>query len=180
MIKRIIACIVLAAFVSVNTGCYGSFMLTKKFYKWNGSLGDKWVRTVVFWAFNIIPVYGVCAFADAFVLNVIEFWAGNNPMALNGDVELQKTVESNGKVYEATMGKGMITIAETKGPDAGKKITLAYKKDEAAWYLSDGTASQKIASFDPKPLNKVTLYYPDGRVVSQNMDAPELATAAVQ
>lgn len=177
MIKRIIVCIVLATFVSVNTGCYGSFMLTKKMYKWNGSFGDKWVRTIVFWAFAIIPVYEVCAFADTFVLNLIEFWSGSNPMALNGDVELQKTVENNGKVYEVTMGHGMITIAETKGPDAGRKIALTYKKDEAAWYLSDGTASQKIASFDPKPLNNVNLYYPDGSVVSQSMDAPELAAA---
>ena len=179
MIKRFIACVVLAAFIAVNTGCYGSFMLTKKFYKWNGSVGNKWVQTIVFWAFNIIPVYGICAFVDAIALNVIEFWAGSNPLALNGDVELQKTVENNGKVYEVTMGKGRITIAETKGPDAGKKITLTYKKDQSAWYLSDGKTSQMVASFDPKPLNNVNLYYPDGRVVSKSMDTPELA-AAVQ
>jgi hypothetical protein len=180
MIKRVLACIVLAAFVSVSTGCYGSFMLTKKFYNWNGSLGNKFVKSIVFWAFNIIPVYGVCAFADAFVLNLIEFWAGSNPMALNADTELQKTVENNGKVYDVTMGKGMITIVETKGPDAGKKITLTYKKDQSAWYLSDGVTSQMVASFDPKPLNNVNLYYPDGSVVSKSLDTPDDLAVAVR
>ncbi|MBN2188129.1 MAG: hypothetical protein JW699_01645 [Chitinispirillaceae bacterium] len=71
----------------------------------------------------------------------------------------------------------MITIAETRGPDAGKKITLTFKKDESAWYLSDGTTSRMIASFDPKPLNNVNLYYPDGSVVTRSLDMPELAAA---
>lgn len=170
MFKRIVACLVLAAFMTVNTGCYGNFSLIKKVYKWNGSLGNKFVQTIVFWAFNIIPVYDVCGFIDVCILNVIQFWAGSNPVALNSDTESQKTVENNGKVYNVTMGKGMITIAETKGPDVGKKISLTYKNDAAAWYLSDGKTTQMVASFDPQPLNKVNLIYPDGRVVSKSMD----------
>ena len=75
------------------------------------------------------------------------------------------------------MGKGMITIAETKGPDSGKKITLTYKQDAAAWFLSDGKTSRMVASFDPKPLNTVNLYYPEGKVVSQSLSMPELAGA---
>ena len=175
--KRIIAWVVLAAFLAANTGCYGSFSLTKKVYKWNGSLGNKWLNTIVFWVFNILPVYDIAVFVDVVVLNLIEFWVGSNPLALNSDVELHKTFENCGKVYEVTMGKGMITIAQSKGPDAGKKITLTYKQDASAWYLSDGKTSQMIASFDPKPLNNVNLYYPDGKVVSQCLNVIELATA---
>lgn len=175
--KRTAICLLLAAFIVANTGCYGSFNLTKKFYKWNGSVGDKWVHSILFWVFNIIPVYGVCALADAIVLNVIEFWSGSNPMALNSDVELHKTVENNGKVFEVTMGKGKISIVQTKGPDSEKKVTLTYKQESAAWYLSDGKTSQMIVSFDPKPLNTVHLYYPDGRMVTKIMDVPDLAVA---
>jgi hypothetical protein len=29
---------------------------------------------------NIIPVYGVCLFADYIVLNSIEWWTGENPV----------------------------------------------------------------------------------------------------
>src|SRR5690606_38828150 len=38
-----------AALVAVPSlqGCYGSFAATKKVYKWNGTVGDKWVNTVV-------------------------------------------------------------------------------------------------------------------------------------
>lgn len=175
--KRAAISLVLAALLAVNTGCYGSFKLTQKVYKWNGSLGDKWVKSIVFWAFNIVPVYEVSAFVDAIVFNLLEFWTGSNPMALNSDTEIQKTFENNGKTFAATMGKGKITIEETAGPDAGKKITLTYKQDASAWYLSDGKTSQMVASFDPAPLSSVHLYYPDGKVVSQNLTAPALATA---
>ncbi len=175
MFKRAIACVALAVFLSVNTGCFGSFTATKKLYNWNSTLGDKWVKSIVMVAFMIIPIYEICAFVDVIALNLIEFWAGSNPMALNSDTEMHKTVESKGKVYHVTMGKGMITIVETKGPDAGKMVRLTYKKDKAAWFLSDGAGSRMVASFDPKPLNNAHLYYPDGSVVSKNMNAPELA-----
>lgn len=177
MVKRVLACVVLAAFLSVSTGCYGSFAVTKKLYSWNGTLGNKFVKSMVFFVFGVAQVYTICAVVDAVVLNVIEFWVGSNPMALNADTELQKTVEYNGKTYEATMGHGMITIAETRGPDAGKKITLAFNKNESAWYLSDGVTSRMIASFDPKPLNTVNLYYPDGSVVSKSLEVVEFAAA---
>jgi hypothetical protein len=175
--KRIILCLTLAALVAANTGCYGSFQLTKKLYKWNGSIGDKWVHSAIFWVFNIIPVYSVCAFVDVVAFNLIEFWAGSNPLALNSDIELHKTFENNGKVYEVTMGKGVVTIAQSKGPDVGKKISLAYKQDASAWYLSDGKTSRMVVSFDPKPLNNVNLYYPDGKVVSQSLNETEVAVA---
>ncbi len=70
-----------AAFASLATGCYGKFALTKKLHGWNGTLGNKFVNTFVFWLFLIIPVYGVCTFVDGVILNLIEFWTGQNPMA---------------------------------------------------------------------------------------------------
>ncbi len=66
---------------SFTTGCFGKFALTRKLYSWNDELGNKFVKTIVFWAFNIIPVYGVFGLADMWVLNVIEFWTGSNPIA---------------------------------------------------------------------------------------------------
>jgi hypothetical protein len=64
------------------SGCYGKFALTKKLYDWNGSFGNKFLSTVIMWVFMIIPVYGVCTFIDGFVLNLIEFWTGSNPLAM--------------------------------------------------------------------------------------------------
>ncbi len=64
-----------------SSGCYGKFLLTRKLYEWNGSFGDKWLRTIVFWVFVILPVYGIVTFVDAVALNLVEFWTGSNPMA---------------------------------------------------------------------------------------------------
>ena len=49
----------------------------------------------MFWAFNIIPVYGVLGFADVIVLNPIEFWTGSNPVAKatrnpDGSIEMER------------------------------------------------------------------------------------------
>lgn len=72
----------MGALATAASGCYGQFALTRKLYEWNGSLGNKFLNTVVMWAFLIVPVYEVCSFVDLVVLNLIEFWTGSNPMAV--------------------------------------------------------------------------------------------------
>lgn len=62
-------------------GCYGSFGLTKSLYGWNGSVSNKILRELVFLVFVIIPIYGITLFVDAFILNLIEFVTGTNPIA---------------------------------------------------------------------------------------------------
>lgn len=66
------------------TGCYGSFALTKKIHTWNGSLGNKWLNTIVFWVLVIVPVYELVALGDAIIFNLIEFWTGSNPLGGGG------------------------------------------------------------------------------------------------
>ncbi len=73
--------LLVGALATVASGCYGQFALTRKLYEWNGSLGNKFLNTVVMWAFMIIPVYAVVSFVDLIVLNLVEFWTGSNPMA---------------------------------------------------------------------------------------------------
>lgn len=79
--------------LSSSTACYGSFAATKGLHTWNGKVsGNKFVNTLVFWAFIILPVYGLFTLGDGIIFNVIEFWSGSNPLALevkdNGDVRL--------------------------------------------------------------------------------------------
>ena len=85
--KSIIA--LLAGAVTLSS-CIGSFGLHSKLLNWNQGIGNKFVNELVFLAFNIIPVYGVCYLADALVINSIEFWSGSNPMASVGDVKKVK------------------------------------------------------------------------------------------
>lgn len=62
-------------------GCYGKMALTRKVYKINGEVENKYIRSLVSWVFIIVPVYGVSALADFILFNTIEFWSGDNPVA---------------------------------------------------------------------------------------------------
>jgi hypothetical protein len=84
MLRKAVVSASLAALLATTTlpvaGCYGSFAVTKKLYDWNGQISNKWVNTVVFWAFIIVPAYELVAFGDFIIFNVIEFWSGSNPI----------------------------------------------------------------------------------------------------
>jgi hypothetical protein len=86
LVPTVCVFLVLALLVTAF-GCYGSFQLTTKVYKFNGGLGNKWVNELGFLVMSIVPVYGVAVFVDAIVLNTIEFWTGTNPMASNNAIQ---------------------------------------------------------------------------------------------
>ncbi len=83
MKKNIRSIALVLALAFTVQGCYGSFALTRKLWKWNGDLGNKWASEGVFLIIGaILPVYGICTFVDSLILNSVEFWSGKNPMAL--------------------------------------------------------------------------------------------------
>src|SRR4030042_948375 len=107
-----IMAIALAATIILQTGCYGSFGLTKKVYEFNGSVGDKFINTIVFWAFCIIPVYWVAGFLDIVIFNLLEFWTGSNPIAMNeGDID-QQILKSGDREYMITTTRNNIHIEQ--------------------------------------------------------------------
>ena len=93
---------VLIAIAVPATGCYGKFALVRKVYAFNGSIGDKFLRSLVTWIFIWLPVYGLAAFVDFIVFNTIEFWTGTNPVdsgrlsAVDGD----NTIVSNRRIQD--------------------------------------------------------------------------------
>lgn len=141
--------------------CYGSFSLTRKIYNWNGDLNNKFVRSAVFWVLTIVPVYEAGAFVDAVLLNTIEFWMGENPVSLNGENRIEKTVRANGKIYNVAMGQNQILIRQTKGPDVGKELTLILDETRKSWFLKSEAGMQRIVSFDKK---EVVLFHPNGQI----------------
>jgi len=109
-LKKFICAVVLAAFTCVSmTGCYGSNQLFNKIHKWNGSLGNKFVESLVhFVFFAILPVYGIALFADIVILNVIEFWTGSNPLAMGDTYE---EIDANGnKIYAVKNADGTLSV----------------------------------------------------------------------
>lgn len=62
---------------TLGTACFGRFPATQAVWRLNRSITSfKFVHTLVFWLFLIIPVYEIAFLIDAIVINLIEFWFG--------------------------------------------------------------------------------------------------------
>jgi len=126
-IRKAVCAAVLAAFTCVSVGgCYGSYALFNAVHKWNGSIGNKWINSVVHLVFWIIPVYGICTFADFILFNTIEFWTGSNPIAM-GDT-YQETDGKGNKVYAVKNPDGTLSVSLTDV--AGNKADFMLVRDE--------------------------------------------------
>jgi hypothetical protein len=161
--------VLLAGILAFDAGCYGSMRLTKKLYKWNGTVGDKWANSAVAWVITIIPVYQVCVFIDVVVFNTIEFYTGKNPLAFSGSKETQKTVQSKGKTYNVVLGNNKVIISETAGPDAGKTVSIVYNAENGTWVLDGAGKSVVVASFNPSPAGSLSLYGANGAVTMRQL-----------
>ena len=172
LFKSIAVTLVAVLFIFNFAGCYGKFALTTKLYKWNGSLGDKFVNSVVMWVLMIIPVYSLVGFIDLVILNVIEFWTGKNPMAMGpGEIETQ-LVELDGKQYEITATQNRFDIVQL---DDNKKVSLVFYQETQSWYVESETiGSQKIAQLDPANFNILNLIQPDGEIVNVDLEKNQL------
>ncbi|MFA6404214.1 MAG: DUF3332 domain-containing protein [Salinivirgaceae bacterium] len=162
--KKIILGLLAVTVLMSTTGCYGSFSVTNKLYKWNGSVGDKWINSVLFFGMAVFQVYTFCLFVDGVVLNTIEFWTGSNPISMNeGESDSQMVLTENGK-YVITATKNQFHIEQTEGLNAGKSIDLLYNTTETAWYATDGIETVKLAQGDINNNQWVKVFYPNGKV----------------
>ena len=76
-IKTVVSLLVAATLMS---SCVGSFALFNKLAQWNKhATKSKFINEIIFLV--ISPAYAFCGMADTLVLNSIEFWTGDNPVA---------------------------------------------------------------------------------------------------
>lgn len=86
--KPIVTLAVFGVLLGSTANCFGKFSLIRKVYQFNdsinvgGGLVNRFVKTLVFYVLNFIPVYGIAGLVDVVILNLIEFWTGSNPLAL--------------------------------------------------------------------------------------------------
>ena len=116
----------LCAGMIVLSGCYGKYACFNKLLAWNGSLGNKWLNSIVHFAMNVIPVYGIAMFVDMLVLNTVEFWTGSNPLAA-GDSYYEKDAQGN-EILAVKNADGSMTVEMTTA--AGEKATMTLQRDE--------------------------------------------------
>lgn len=164
--KKSLICITMSSMLLFSS-CLGSFSAFNNLKEWNQSVSDnKFVNNLVFWGLNIIPVYGLFFVGDTIIFNVIEFWSGSNPIAMEeGDKELQM-VEKDGNTFEMVATKNRIQVTVVNGPKQGNKIDLVYKPSEKSWNaVRPNGEIIKLSSFEE---GFYIVYMPNGTEVKIN------------
>ena len=117
----------LCASMIVLSGCYGSNACFEKLHKWNGTLGNKWLNSIVPFIMFIFGIYGICwGLIDGLVLNTVEFWTGSNPLA-SGDSYYEKDAQGN-EIAAVKNADGTMSVELTTA--AGEKAKMTLQRDE--------------------------------------------------
>lgn len=104
--------------------CIGSFQLTRNLYSWNMDIDGRWGSELVFLAMIVIPVYTVTLLADGVVLNSIEFWTGNNPLAMHAMEKQTRIVKKDGDSYKLTAKKIQSTCRNSVATTPAKQVNF--------------------------------------------------------
>jgi hypothetical protein len=164
--KSICCLMIVCLFSLTATGCYGKFALTRKIYHVNGSVGDKWVNSIVAWIFIILPVYAVCGLVDFFLLNVIQFWTGSNPVAMGPDDRDTQLVFQDGHMYEITATRNRFDVTEFNDSGQNRTAGLVYDPEVKTWYAeSPGAGKIRMAQMDPEGGGLMRFFKPNGEII---------------
>ena len=145
------------------SSCIGSFGLTNKLLSWNQNVSGKFVNELVFLAFCIVPVYEISLLADTLVLNTIEFWSGDNPVA---DVGTVKTVNTENGQFTVQTNKDGYHIQK-----AGEKkaVDLVFNKSDKSWSAKADGKTVKVLKFN-KNNDEATMYLPNGKTMNVQLN----------
>ncbi len=159
-------------------GCYGKFQLTRNLYKWNGQVGDKAVNTLVMWVLFILPVYEIAGAVDFAILNVMEYWTGENPVTMAQDEKDTQLISLNGKQYEITATTNQFQITELGNDnDISRSVQLIFDEANKSWSVkAENSEDIKIAQLNSEDENILHLFTPDGQVVSVDIYANKVVT----
>lgn len=149
-----ISALLLAATI-VLSSCIGSFRLTNNIKDWNEGLGDKFVNELVFVALHIVPVYPIAMFVDGVVLNSVEFWTGDNPVAEVGETKVVKN--SNGDEIEIVAIENGYSLSN--GETA---MNLVFDKEQQLWSAEYNNQVTKLVKLNGD--NTAQLFVGDGEV----------------
>ncbi|GHA44986.1 membrane protein [Salinimicrobium marinum] len=153
----------------LSTSCLGSFSAWNGLRDWNESVADnKFVNNAIFWGLNIIPVYPLFYAGDVIIFNLVEFWSGSNPIAMNdGDIESQ-IIEKDGVKYEMIATKNQINIRVLTGEREGNELTLIYEASDKSWNAMKDGEKIKLSSYEE---GFYIVYLPDGEEVKIDQNA---------
>lgn len=145
------------------SSCIGSFALVNRLKTWNQGIGNKFVNELVFIALHIVPVYEIAVLADVLVINSIEFWSGDNPVASTGEVK--KVKGENGDYLVETLDNGYAITSEN-GDEA---MNLIYNREANTWSVETEDVNLELIKINED--GTAQLYLPDGNTMDVTLDA---------
>lgn len=152
----------------VLSSCIGPFTLTNKLKNWNDNVGGKFVNEVVFLAFHIVPVYEVCIFVDAVVLNTVDFWTGEKLLSNAGERQMIKN--SFGKDVEIkTLRNGYLFS------DGTSSVKVIYDSENKTWKAEVDNQTTDLVKFVDD--NTAQLFMANGDVMDVTLDEQGLEMA---
>ena len=152
MMKKISlkAATVLLAGNFLCSSCIGSFSLFNKYEKWQCNMTDtKLVNGIVGLILQPI-VGGVCLVVDALVLNTIEFWSGENPMA---SLDTKTVKGQDGRYYTV---KALKNGYEVKAPN-GELTMFVHDQKTDSWSMTQNGITKEIIRFNADGTIQATL-----------------------
>lgn len=167
---KFFTCIALSLSILCSS-CLGSFSAFNGLKDWNQDLTDsKFVNNLVFWALNIIPVYGLFFLGDTIIFNVIEFWGGSNPLSMKDGESETQIVDYKGSTLQMTASKNKFAITVLEGDRKGEHIELVFKTDDNSWnVIKENGEMVKLSSIED---GLVVYHLPDGDTVKMSADTP--------
>jgi hypothetical protein len=172
-IHRSAIALAMSSLLITQTGCFGTFALTKKTYQFHdGCTDSKFVKSLLYW----IPgglVYAVTLMLDSVIFNLIEFWSGSNPVSMNeGDHEMQlATIDGTDYRIEAT--KDTFTTTQLTGAKAGEVRIMRFDRSDMTWKYSDAEVCDlSVMTFLDDRAENVRVYTDNGTV---DLSTDELA-----
>jgi len=162
----------------LSTSCLGSFSAFNSLRDWNdGVRHNKYLDNLIFWALNIVPVYGLFMAGDMLFFNVIEFWSGDNPIAMaedDKDVQYAKLDEQEVKM---TATKIHFTVEVLSGENEGETLEMVYTPDNKTWNaIDDNGEFIKLASMED---GFYMVYTPEGEAVKMDPTASNAQNKAI-
>ncbi|MBR5655795.1 MAG: DUF3332 domain-containing protein [Prevotella sp.] len=161
-IKNLKVAALLMAGTMMTSSCIGSYSLFNKFADWNcHATGSKFLNAII--GVVLLPVYGICSFADALLFNTIEFWSGDNPIASNVG-KTQQVMGQDGRYYAVKTLKDGYEITNPEG----EMLKFIHDQKNDSWSQIQNGEVREIFRFNHDGTIRVTLS--DGQQMNVGLD----------
>ena len=176
-VKRSLLALGMGSLLITQTGCFGTFALTRKAYAFHDGLTDsKFLKSLLFWIPGGI-VYGVVGMLDVVIFNLIEFWSGSNPISMHEGEHEMRLMTFNGDQFKVEATKDTFTTTQLSGEKAGEVRIMKFDRCDHTWKYSDSQVSDvAVMSFVGGDAENIRVYTQRGTL---DLSPAELTDMAV-